>query len=56
MRNYKNERKWQKEHYDFIRVSIPKNIGLAFRDKLKNEGLSISDFLRKEIEKYIRGE
>lgn len=53
MRNYKNETKWAKGKYERIEIKINKKLGEEFKKQLKNKRFTITEFFRKEIEKFL---
>ena len=53
MRNYKNETKWAKGKYERIEIKINKKLGEEFKKRLKHYGFTITEFFRKEIEKFL---
>lgn len=54
MRNYKNETEWAKEKYGRIEVKMDKEIVEEFKKRLKHYGFTITEFFRKEIEKFLK--
>ena len=53
-RNYKNEREWQLKKYDQIRANIDKELGTRLRQKLKEEGKSIANWVSDNAKEYLK--
>lgn len=53
-RNYKKEKEWQKEKYSRIDIYIDKDLGNKFRTKLKEDNETLTGWVRKKIEEYIK--
>lgn len=54
MRDYKKESDWQKKKYDIIKASIDKELGNELREKLKEDNMTISDFIKRCINDYLK--
>ncbi len=52
-RDYKKENEWKKNKYDEIRANIDKELGLALRSKLKEEGKTIAEWISSNAKKYL---
>lgn len=45
--------RWNKENYDVIRASIPKELAEAFKAKCAAEGISQAQVIKKAIEDFL---
>lgn len=53
-RNYKKETEWSNAKYDVLRVRLEKETGEKFREKLKKDGITISEWMRENVESYLK--
>lgn len=53
-RNYEKEAKWKKEKYCRILADIEKEKGEKFKEKLRKENRSVSDFINEKIDEYLK--
>lgn len=52
-RNYIKEAKWEKEKYDILRIKLDKGMKEILKQKLAEDNMTISQFVRNEIIKYL---
>ena len=52
-RNYEKEALWAKNKYCRILVDVDKEIGTKFKEKIQDEGKTISEVLKEFIENYV---
>lgn len=53
MRDYKNEIKWRKNHYEEIRAYIEKNLGQKLKQKLKENNQTITNWITENAREYL---
>ena len=53
-RNYQKESEWAKTKYTRILADIDKKLGIELKEKLKNDGKSISGWITENAKKYLR--
>ena len=53
-RNYQKENEWEKTKYIRIQSKIDKELGIAFKTKLKEKNINLSSWLKKEIEEFLK--
>lgn len=53
-RNYEKEAKWAKEKYCRIVTAVEKEKGEKFKEKLKKDNRSVSDFINEKIDEYMK--
>ena len=53
-RNYQKENEWKKNKYKEIRANIDREMGLKLQEKLKAEGRTVADWMKENVEKYLR--
>lgn len=53
-RNYQKESEWAKTKYTRILADIDKNLGIELKEKLKNDGKSISGWITENAKKYLK--
>ncbi len=53
-KKFEYKTKYQKEKLKRIYIDIPKELGEAFDNKLKEQNLSRSDILLPEIKKFLK--
>lgn len=53
-RNYEKEAKWAKEKYCRILADIEKEKGEKFKEKLRKENRSVSDFINEKIDEHLK--
>lgn len=53
-RNYEKESAWEKEKYERIVGKIDKELGIDFKNALKNNGTNFSQWLTNEAKKYLK--
>lgn len=52
-RNYDKEVEWARNKYERFYISIDKELGKAFKEKLKSENKAINDVFREFVKKYV---
>ncbi len=53
-RNYEKERLWAKNKYSRILADIDKDLAKELKDKLKNDGKSIAEWITENAKKYLK--
>ena len=53
-RDYKKENEWKKNKYEEVRGNIDKELGLELKTKLKEEGISIAEWISNNAKKYLK--
>ena len=53
-RNYEKERLWAKTKYSRILADIDKDLAKELKDKLKNDGKSIAEWITENAKKYLK--
>lgn len=56
MRNYKKEALWKQKKYTEIRANIEKKLGNNLKQKLKNNKITIANWIRLNAIKYLNEE
>lgn len=54
MRNYEKESQWEKNKYERMQCKIDKELGIKFKEYLKENGISFADWLRKKIKEELK--
>lgn len=52
-RDYKKEYKWEQEKYEIIRVKLEKELGIALKEKLKSENITLASWITENAKKYL---
>lgn len=52
-RNIKKETEWRKTKYKRFVVDVDKEIAEQFQEKLKNENITYSDWVKLHIKKFL---
>lgn len=52
-RNLKKEAEWARNKYERIYIQIDKELGKAFKDKIKSENKSVNAVIKEFVEKYV---
>lgn len=53
-RNYEKERLWAKTKYSRILADIDKDLAKELKDKLKNDGKSVAEWITENAKKYLK--
>ncbi len=53
-RNIKKEYEWNRKRYTRILGDIDKELGNELKEKLKNEGKSVSGWITENAKKYLK--
>ncbi len=53
MRNYKKENEWKKNKYEEVRANIDKELGVQLKEKLKEQGKTVAEWITENAKKYL---
>lgn len=53
-RDYQKENLWKKNKYEEIRGNVDKELGIALKSKLKQEGKSVAEWITENAKKYLK--
>ena len=53
-RNYKKENEWKKNKYEEVRANIDKQLGIELKAKLREEGITIAEWINSNAKKYLK--